>query len=90
MIMIKQRQSNWIPVIVSNPGNQTGDDKIVPAFYVAYVNGSLEGTTKVLNQKIDRRADLRFALGVALALALPAFIGFVVYMAAESLILMAS
>ncbi len=99
--MTKQRQSSWIPVIVSNRGNQTGGDKMVrqahdaiaaplAALYVTYVDGSLEETTKVSNQKIERRADLRFALGIALALALPAFIGFGVYVVAESLILTAS
>jgi len=85
--MNKQREPRWIPVIVSNAG---GDDKTVPTSYVAHIDGSLEETTRALNQKFQRRADLRFALGIALALALPAFIGFGLYMAAESLILLPS
>lgn len=88
-------------MIVSNRGDQTEGDKEVrqtydafaaPSFsalHVTYVEGSLEDTTKV-DQKIQRLADLRFAIGVALALALPAVIGLGVYVAAESLILRAS
>jgi hypothetical protein len=100
--MTKQRRSSWTPVIVSNRGNRTEGDKKVgqapdsiaaPAFsalHVTYVDGSLEDATKVLDQKSQRRADLRFAIGIALALALPAFIGFGFYIAAEAIILNAS
>jgi hypothetical protein len=70
------------------------DDAIAwPAFsalYVTYVDGPFEDTTKVLDRKVQRRADLRFAIGVALALALPAVIGLGVFVAAESIILRAS
>ncbi len=59
------------------------------ALCVTYVDGPFEDTTKVLDRKVQRRADLRFAIGVALALALPAVIGLGVYVAAESLILRA-
>ena len=86
--MIKQRERSWTPVIVSNAGNQNRDDKLVCAFDVLDVDESSEETA--LKQKFQRRADLRFALGIALALALPAFIGFGIYMAAESLIILAS
>jgi hypothetical protein len=99
--MTKQRRSNWTPVIVSNRGNRTEGDKKVrqahdaiaaPAFSALHVTyeGSLEDTTKVLDQKSQRRADLRFAIGIALALALPAVIGLGIYAAAESIILRAS
>ncbi len=100
--MTKQRRSSWTPVIVSNRGNRTEGDKKVrlahdaiaaPAFsalHVTYVEGSLENTTKVLDQKSQGRADLRFAIGIALALALPALIGLGFYVAAESIILRAS
>ena len=88
--MIKQRERSWTPVIVSNAGNQSRDNKLVCAFDVLDVDESSEETTTDLKQKFQRRADLRFALGIALALALPAFIGFGIYMAAESLIILAS
>jgi hypothetical protein len=95
--MSAQRRSNWTPVIVSNGDLRNESDTQVslandaiagPAFtapYVTYVDGSLENTT-VLNQ---RQADLRFAIGVALALVLPAVIGLGVFAAAESIILIA-
>jgi hypothetical protein len=38
----------------------------------------------------DRRGDLRFAVGVALALILPGFLGFGFYEAIHSIILMAN
>jgi hypothetical protein len=100
--MTKQRRSSWTPVIVSTCANQTEGDKEVrqapdafaaaafSALHVTYVEGALDDTTMVLDQKIQRRADLRFAIGIALALALPAVIGLGVYVAAESLILRAS
>ena len=100
--MTKQRRSSWTPVIVSNRGDQTEGDKEVrqtydacaaPSFsalHVTFVEGSSEDTTKVLDQKIQRRADLHFTIGIVLALALPAVLGLGVYLAAESLILSAS
>jgi hypothetical protein len=75
--MARRRHSTWTPVIISNRGDQTNghanvskadDWELAP-----------EDTTKILDRKIQRRADLRFAIGVALALALPAFIGLAVY-----------
>ena len=93
-----QQRPKWTPVIVSNRDlRNEGETQVSlandgipgPAFsalYVTYVDGSLEDTTKVA----QRRADLRFAIAVALALALPAVIGLGVYMAAESIILTAS
>ena len=97
--MTKQRRSSWTPVIVVNRGSQTeGDEKLrqandaiaVSLHRVArpYVDGSLEDPTKS-DRKIQRRADLRFAAGVALALALPAFISLGIYVATELLILKA-
>jgi hypothetical protein len=100
--MAMQRQANWTPVIVSNRDFRTegetqvslADDAIegpaLSALHVTRVDGSLEDATQVLDEKIQRRADLRFAIGVALALALPAFVGLGVYVVAESIILIAS
>jgi hypothetical protein len=98
--MARQRNSNWMPVIVSNRGDQAeGQTKVSKAddwrpacsvLHVRYFDGLPEDTTKILDQKIQRRADLRFAIGVALALALPALIALAVYVAAEFLLLRAS
>jgi hypothetical protein len=101
VVMARQRHSNWMPVIVSNRGDQTeGQTKVSkaddwrPACSVSHVryfdDGLPEDTTKILDQKIQRRADLRFAIGVALVLALPAFIALGVYVAAEFLLRRAS
>jgi hypothetical protein len=96
VVLARQRHSNWTPVIVSNCGDQTeGQTKVSKAddwepacsvFQVRYFDGLPEDTTKILDRNIQRRADLRFAIGVALALAPPAFIGLGVYVAAEFLL----
>jgi hypothetical protein len=99
--MARQRPSNWKPVIVSSNhdiGAETkirqADDAIgkpaSSAYHIMYFEEVSEGTPKVLDRKIRRRADLRFAIGVALALALPAFIGLGIYIAAEAIIQRAS
>jgi len=98
--MARQRHANWTPVIVSNGGDQTEVQTKVskaddwgPARSVLHVKSFdllPEDTTTILDRKIQRRADLRFAICVALALALPAFIGLGVYVAAEFLLLRAS
>jgi hypothetical protein len=96
--MARQRRSNWIPVIVSSNCDTEHETKISQAddfigklafseFHVTDVDDVLsEGTPKGLDPKTQRRADLRFAIGVAIALALPAFIGFGLYVAAGSII----
>jgi len=98
--MAVQRRANWTPLIVSNRDDRTdGETKVDQAddpiggglaLHLAYLYGSSENMTNVLDREIQRRADVRFAIGVALALALPAFIGLGVYAAAESIILRAS
>jgi hypothetical protein len=96
VVVARQRHSNWTPVIVSNCGDQTeGQTKVSKAaddcgaacsvLLVRYFDGLPENTTKILDRKM-RRADFRFAIGVALALALPAFIGLGVYVTAEFLL----
>ncbi len=99
-VMAKQRHSSWTPVIVSNCGNQTESQTKVsipddwgPAYselQVRFFDDLPEDTTTISERKIQRRADLRFAIGVALALALPAFIGLGIYIAAETIIQRAS
>ena len=92
--MTKQRRSNWTPVIVSYQGSQevrqANDAIAAPAFlslHVASVDGLLEDTGRSANSA--RRADLRFAVGVAIALAFPALISLGIYAAAEFLLLKA-
>jgi hypothetical protein len=89
--MAMRRRTNWTPVIVSNcdPKVSLADGAIArPPFSTSHVASS--DPTKVLDQKIQHRSDVRFSIGVALALALPAFIGLGIYIAAESIILRAS
>lgn len=100
VVMVMQRRANWTPRVVSNRDGRTdGETKVDQAddpiggwsaLYVTYLCGSSENMTKVLDRSIQRRGDVRFAIGVALALALPALIGLGVYVAAESIILRAS
>jgi len=92
-----RRQANWTPVIVSNRDLREGEtraaraDDVVAAaptlsaLYVTYADPFWDDSTKVLG----RRADLRFAAGVAVALALPAIIGLGVYVTAETIMRLA-
>ena len=97
------RRANWTPVIISNSDLRIkGEKQVSPAndlvagpavstlSYVTSADGSSEDTQKVLDHKTQRRADLRFAIGVVVALALPAVMGLGVYVAVESIILIAS
>jgi hypothetical protein len=100
VVMVMQRRANWTPTIVSSSDGRTdgetkvdqADDPIggMSALHVTYLYGSSEDVAKLLDRKNQRRADIRFAIGVVLALALPAFIGLGIYIAAESIILRAS
>lgn len=94
-----QRRSNWTPAIVSNRVDRTDRKKTVSeadgivagpelsALTITYIdNTESEGTPKVLDPEIQRQADLRFTIGVALALALPVFIGIGVYIATTAIL----
>jgi hypothetical protein len=86
--MTKQRRSSWTPVIVSNLGNQAEDafGRQSSALRDTYIDEFPEGASKTT----QRQADLRFSIGVALALALPAVIGFGIYEAAKSIVFIES
>jgi hypothetical protein len=95
--MARQRRSKWTPVIVSSDRDTESGAKIsqatdfgrcaFSAFHVTYFDDVLpESPSEMLDRKIQRRADLLFAIGVAIALALPAFIGLSIYIAAESIV----
>lgn len=49
-------------------------------------NGSSEHTSKVIDREITRQSDIRFTIGVAVALALPALIGMGVYVATTAIL----
>lgn len=88
-------RSNWTPVVVSNradrkPGAKDSlGDVAAPgpdftALHVTYLNNGDElsaGGSNAVDRTIQRQADLRFAIGVAIALALPVLIGIGVYIA---------
>jgi hypothetical protein len=85
-----KRRRNWTPTIVSNGADRSGGKAKVsesvtpgPIFAGPNVTGhdKAEVSSEEISQKIEQRADLRFALGVAVALALPALIGMGVYVA---------
>jgi hypothetical protein len=90
-----QQRATWKPVIIANDHVQSaiqpktsGEGDFVgpssPAFDFTY-GLPLQDTTIG-----NRKSDLRFSIGVALALILPAFIGLSFYAAVHSIILMAS
>ena len=96
-----QRRANWTPVIVSNRDVWTEGDTKVSQADAAVADptfqalppldvGGLSENVKSLDQKNQRQADLRFAIGVAIALGLPVLIGLGVYVAAASITLIAS
>jgi hypothetical protein len=80
--MAMQRRANWTPVIVSNrdvPTEHSLDDAVAglaaPALLTSNVGGLSENNAQSLSQANQRQADLRFAIAVAIALALPAWRG---------------
>jgi hypothetical protein len=97
-----KRRSNWTPGIVPNRADgetKTGDAEVVipePAF--APLNGPPRPTRldnadaspvdrpKVSDRNTQSQADLRFTIGIAVALALPALIGMGVYVATTVLL----
>jgi hypothetical protein len=97
-----KRRANWTPVVVSNAlpqkkGGKTsaaGDAFAVSAreaSHVTHVADPLPGnTTETFDQQKQRRADLRFSMGVALAFALPVIIALTVYLTAGSILLKAA
>jgi hypothetical protein len=93
-----QRRSNWTPAIVSNRVDRETKlreaDGAIPgpalsALNVTYIDDtdrSSEDRSKLVDRKIQRQADLRFTIGVALALALPVLIGMGIYIATSAIL----
>jgi hypothetical protein len=71
-----ERRSNWKPVIVPNgrraENGKIGKDETIP--HAAQSKGAPTGDE-------DRLGDIRFTIGVAVALGLPALIGAGLYLA---------
>lgn len=83
-IIAMQRRPNWKPVIVPS-GYRAENGKIGKGETISHaaevftwVNGPTE--------REDRLGDIRFTIGVALALGLPALIGAVLYLAVTVLL----
>jgi hypothetical protein len=97
-----KRRANWTPVVVSNPlpqkkGGQTStaDDAFavsaLAASHLTHIADPPPGdTTETFDQQKQRRADLRFSIGVAIAFALPVIIALTVYLTAGSILLKAA
>jgi hypothetical protein len=90
-----QQRATWKPVIIPNDHVQSSSQREISG------EGDVVGPSTTLFTFTDglplreatlgnRRSDLRFSIGVALALILPAFIGLGFYAAVHSIILMAS
>jgi hypothetical protein len=90
-----QQRATWKPVIIPNDNVQSSNQRKISG------EGDVVGPSTTLFTFTDglplqdatlgnRRSDLRFSVGVALALILPAFIGLGFYAAVHSIILMTS
>lgn len=94
-------RSNWTPTIVPNRADRTDGETSVSVFrsvieepslsalnatYTDYSGGSLEDTLRVSRRGCGSRGDIRFAIVVAFALALPALIGIGLYIATTAVL----
>jgi hypothetical protein len=94
-------QSNWTPTIVPNRANRTDGETSVSNFrgaiqepslsalnatYTDYPDGSSENTLRVSRREGRSPADIRFAMVLAFALALPALIGIGIYIATTAVL----
>ena len=90
-----QRRATWKPVIIPNDHVQSSSQRKISG------EGDVVGPSTTLFTLTDglllrdatlgnRRSDLRFSVGVALAFILPVFIGLGLYAAVHSIILMTS
>src|SRR5260370_6266307 len=69
---------DWRRVNVANfgkPGDDSFGSQASSALHQASTDGFLGEASNHFDPKTQRRADLRFSIGVALALALPAVLG---------------
>jgi hypothetical protein len=89
-----QRRATWKPVIIANDHVQSLIQPKTSAegYFVGPSSPAFDFTSGLPQDTTlgNRRSDLRFSIGVALALILPAFIGLGFYAAVHSIILMTS
>jgi hypothetical protein len=95
-----RRQSTWTPAIVSNRADRTDREinvgepsgvvqgPAVSALIAENIDtdGSFGDRCKAPDQELQRRADIRFAIGIALTLTLPALISMGAYIATVALL----
>jgi hypothetical protein len=88
-----RRQSTWTPAIVSNRADRTDPEINVSetsgviqepagsALIAEYTDpeGSSEDPCKAADRELQRRADIRFAIGIGLMLTLPVLISMGAY-----------
>jgi hypothetical protein len=89
-VTIMQRQANWNPVIVSSSNLGTGGQTQASASNDAIAGPAISALSvsyPPLDWQNKRRSDLRFSIGVAIALALPAILALGFYAVAESIML---
>jgi hypothetical protein len=83
-----QRQANWNPVVVSSAVVSSADLGTEGQTQVALpARSAVEVSPPLPDWQHHRRSDLRFSIGVAIALALPAVIALGFYEVAEAVIL---
>jgi hypothetical protein len=89
-----RRQSTWTPAIVSNRTDRTDREINVsrtiqaPAVPALIAESTVDSgdPCKVPDRDIQRRGDIRFAIGIALTLTLPALISMGAYITTVALL----
>jgi hypothetical protein len=88
-VRIMQRRANWNPAIVSNAGLKTESQNpasVANDAIAVPITSALNASYPPLDWQNQRRSDLRFSIGVAIAL-VPAFIALGFSAVAESIML---
>ena len=88
------RQSTWTPAIVSNRADRTAREMNVsgtiqgPAVSASVAERTVGSgdPCKVPDRDLQRRGDIRFAIGIALTMALPALISMGAYITTVALL----
>jgi hypothetical protein len=89
VVRIMQRRSNWTPTVIFNRTDRTDpsepDGSSVTALSAICLDGGLsQDDGKLSDRSMRSGADVRFAIGVAVALALPALLGMGLFIAATA------
>jgi hypothetical protein len=83
-----RRQSTWTPAIVSNRADRTDREMNVNERSGVIQEFALvsEDPCKAPDRELQRRGDIRFAIGIALTLTLPALISIGAYITTVALL----